>query len=119
MKRESGRRHGSLTDNEYFVLKALSSSPLYGYRVIKEVETRTLGEVRLSMASLYDALHRLQTAGLVEQVGDEIVDGRVRRMYEITGYGEEAIAGKERAINRMQAAHEGFAGRPGGEGFLT
>ena len=63
MKRESVRRQGSVTDNEYFVLKALIPNPLYGYRVIKEIEARTLGQVKLSVASLYDTLHRLQTAG--------------------------------------------------------
>ncbi len=112
MKRERARRHNSVTDNEYFVLKALIPNPLYGYRVIKEIEARTLGAVRLSVASLYDTLHRLETAGLVKQLGDEIVDGRVRRTYEITGGGEEAVAWKERAINQMQTGSERLADRP-------
>lgn len=112
MKREPVPRKGSVTDNEYLVLKALIPDPLHGYGVIKEIEARTQGEVKLSITSLYAALHRLQTAGLTKVVGDEIVDGRARKTYEITSLGDEAIARKERVINQMQTGKKRSADRP-------
>ncbi len=112
MNRESSRRKGGITDNEYFVLTALIPSPLHGYGVIKEIEARTQGEVKLGITSLYTALHRLQTAGLIDQIGEGIVDGRARKTYQITSLGEEAIARKERAINQMQTAKRRLASRP-------
>lgn len=91
MARSDSQLPKVLTETEYFVLSALVPTPLYGYRIVKEIEDRTRGDVKLSLASLYDALHRLQEVGLIEEFGQEVVDGRARKTYRLTAVGESAL----------------------------
>ncbi len=94
-----------ITDNDYFVLTALVPDPLHGYQIVKEIDRRTDGEKKLSLASLYDTIRKLEQSGLIQLVGEpEVVDGRARKTYEITASGGDAIVSKERLLLQMQAA---------------
>jgi DNA-binding PadR family transcriptional regulator len=103
MKKEiiSGKE---LTDNEYCVLNALASKPMYGYAIKKEVEQMTQGSKKLSLATLYDTLRKLLEDGLIARHEDfEVVDGRVRRSYQITGEGEHAIHEKYNSLKCLMS----------------
>jgi DNA-binding PadR family transcriptional regulator len=54
-----------------------------------------------SLATLYDMLHRLLSDGLIEKDKDEVIDGRVRRTYRITGLGQQAVSEKERILQLL------------------
>jgi PadR family transcriptional regulator, regulatory protein PadR len=56
--------------------------------------------VNLKPGSLYATLDRLQDEGLVEDAGEEIVAGRLRRYYTLTGKGAEAL---EKEIGRLES----------------
>ena len=73
---------------DFHILLALVAGPLHGYRIMKNVERDTGGEVRLEIGSLYRLLARLVAEGLIDD--RESADER-RRYYRITGAGRKAL----------------------------
>lgn len=84
----------------YLLLEALATGRQHGYALSKKVESDTDGEVRLGAGSLYNNLDRLLAAGLIEEAGAEVVDGRNRRYYQLTGSGRAQLA---EHVRQMQA----------------
>lgn len=82
------------------ILASLSDGPKHGYALIREAADMSDGRVTLKVGTLYAALERLAREGLVARAGEEIIDGRLRRFYSLTGDGEEALADE---IARMEA----------------
>jgi PadR family transcriptional regulator PadR len=85
----------------FFVLASLADGRKHGYGIIKDAEELSDGRVRLKVGTLYAALDRLQTEGLVAAAGDEIVAGRLRRYFELTESGAASLA----AESERQAAN--------------
>jgi DNA-binding PadR family transcriptional regulator len=100
----------------YFVLATLLDGPLHGHGIIKQVEQLSAGRVRLAAGTLYAALDRLAREGLIEAVGRETVNGRVRQYYALTGSGAAAVhAEAERmaaAARLVTARRTGRSGSP-------
>lgn len=96
----------------FLVLTALAAGELHGYGIIREAERLSDGRVRLRAGTLYATLDRLVGAGLVEQAGEEVVDGRLRRYYRLSGSGAAVLAAESRqraalareAIRRLRVA---------------
>lgn len=86
----------------YFILAALLDGPLHGYAIVGKAAELSAGRVRLSAGTLYTALDRLWAAGLIEPHGEEVVQGRLRRYYRISGAGTEAV--HEEAARLARAA---------------
>ena len=86
----------------YFLLACLLEGPLHGYAIIKRAEELSGGRVRLATGTLYTALDRLTGEGYVRLVSDEIVSGRVRRSYGLTGPGAAAL--RAEAVRMAEAA---------------
>ncbi len=95
-------KHIPMREPTYFVLASLLAGPLHGYAIIKRAAELSGGRVRLATGTLYTALDRLTGAGLVEQVGEEVVSGRTRRSYALTGAGASAV--RAEAIRMAEAA---------------
>ena len=60
--------------------------------------------MRLRAGTLYATLDRLAGEGLVEVVGEEVVDGRARRYYQLTASGTAILADESR--RRMMVSKE-------------
>jgi len=73
---------------DFHILLALAAGPLHGYRIMKDVERDTGGEVTLEIGSLYRLLARLVAEGLIDDI--ESADER-RRYYRITAAGRKAL----------------------------
>lgn len=94
----------------FLILTALVSEPLHGYALIAEIEKTSDGRVRLRVGTLYAALDRLTQEGLVAVESEEVVSGRLRRTYRVTGEGAAALAAEaermatlaRRARNRLR-----------------
>ena len=86
----------------FLMLTALAEEPRHGYAVIEDVAAMTGGRVRLRAGTLYAALDRLRTEGLIEVDHEEVVQSRLRRYYRLTAAGERALAA-ETARLREQA----------------
>jgi DNA-binding PadR family transcriptional regulator len=84
----------------FMILTALANGSQHGYGIITDVQEISGGRVRLRPGTLYTALDRLRTDGLIGVDGEEIVDGRLRRYYRLTPAGAKRL-GAEAA--RLQA----------------
>lgn len=82
----------------FLILTALLPQSLHGYALLSEVENVSGGRVRLRVGTLYAALDRLAEEGLVAVDSEEVVRGRLRRTYRVTGAGADALAAE---VDRM------------------
>jgi DNA-binding PadR family transcriptional regulator len=96
-----------LQEPSFLILTALAAGPQHGYGIMTDVAQISAGRVRLRAGTLYAALDRLATEGLLEADREEIVDARLRRYYRLTVAGEQRLAAE---ADRMQA-HASVAAR--------
>ena len=86
-----------LTPAVLHILLALADRERHGYGIMKEVEGRTGGEVRLGPGTLYGSIKRMLAEGLIEESEERPVpelDDQRRRYYRITDFGRR-VAGAE------------------------
>lgn len=86
---------GPLTPAMFHVLLALAGDDLHGYAILKEVELRTGGKVRLSTGTLYGIIKRLLNDGLIAELRSrpaEAQDDERRRYYRLTPQGRQVAA---------------------------
>ena len=76
----------------YLILTALAAGSQHGYGIIADVTEISDGRVRLRAGTLYTALDRLKTDGLIAVDREEIADGRLRRYYRLTPGGAQRLA---------------------------
>ncbi|MGO9977524.1 MAG: PadR family transcriptional regulator [Solirubrobacteraceae bacterium] len=76
----------------FLILTALAAGSKHGYGIITDVIGISNGTVRLRAGTLYTALDRLRTDGLIEVEREEVVDSRLRRYYRLTPVGSERLA---------------------------
>jgi DNA-binding PadR family transcriptional regulator len=84
----------------FLILTALVSAPQHGYGIMMDVEEISDGRVRLRAGTLYAALDRLTAEGLIEADREEVVDGRLRRYYRITGEGTQRLDAEVARLRR-------------------
>ena len=97
----------------FLILTALAAGAQHGYGIMIDVTRISDGRVRLRAGTLYAALDRLKSDGLVSSDKEEIVDGRLRRYYKITDEGSKELAAEVsrlRANAAVAAARLGLAG---------
>jgi PadR family transcriptional regulator PadR len=80
---------------ELLLLAALEGGPRHGYAIINELRDRSEGAFDLAEGTVYPALHRLERDGVVSSRWSQ-VEGRRRRIYELTGAGVAALADRRR-----------------------
>jgi DNA-binding PadR family transcriptional regulator len=88
----------------FLIMTALAEQPQHGYGVIADVGRISDGRVRLRAGTLYAALDRLRTEGLVEVDREEIVDTRLRRYYRLTAAGVTRLADETIRLRANAAA---------------
>ena len=95
-------------NTETLLLSLLSDEPMHGYRIVKEIEQRSLGYFQFKEGTLYPALHRLDAAGLIKGQWGVGSTGTQRRYYSITAKGQQVLEERleewrrfSRAINRF------------------
>jgi len=79
-------------ESAYLLLTALAQRENHGYALAQRVHELSDGDLKLGPGTLYGTLDRLQGAELIELTREEVVDGRNRRIYAITGAGTELLA---------------------------
>ncbi len=93
-------------DPSLLVLSSLAEGEKHGYAMVADIES--MAGVHLGPGTLYGALARLESQGLIEPVAEE---GR-RRPYRITGAGAELLGERlqtiasvaETGLTRLRAA---------------
>lgn len=69
------------------LLCLLAEQSMYGYQIIKELARRSQGYFKFKEGTLYPALHRLESRGLVAGKWQMLPSGRQRRYYFLTEKG--------------------------------
>lgn len=72
------------------ILAVVAGGPMHGYAIIAELRRRSGGTLALPEGTVYPALHRLETAGLLSSSWSA-GSGRRRRVYELTRRGRREL----------------------------
>ena len=75
---------------ELLLLATITSGATHGYAIIKALRERSGELLDLPDGTMYPALHRLESAGLLVSGWSE-GGGRRKRIYELTPAGREAL----------------------------
>ena len=95
-----------LQEPTFLILTALAAGAQHGYGIMSDVGKISDGRVKLRAGTLYAALDRLAAEQLIEADREEVVDGRLRRYYRLTGPGAQRLATEVERL-RAQAAVAG------------
>ena len=93
-----------LTPFAFQVLLAIADTPRHGYGIIREVDERTDGVIKLRTGTLYTLLQRLLDEGLIEESADRPhpdEDDERRRYYLVSSLGQSVLEAEAR---RLEAA---------------
>ena len=85
------------------ILLALAETERHGYAIMRDVEARTDGQLKLSPGTLYRAVARMVEQGLIVEVGTRRTraeDAR-RRYYRITGFGQAVARADVRRLLQL------------------
>jgi DNA-binding PadR family transcriptional regulator len=97
-----------LTPATFHILLALADRERHGYDIMREVDERTEGKVRMGPGTLYGSIKRLLSDGLVQELDerpDPQLDDERRRYYRLTDFGfRVATAEAERLAQLVKAA---------------
>jgi PadR family transcriptional regulator PadR len=89
------RRDLLKTSSDSLLLSVLQQEPMYGYKIVKELEKRSLGYFKFKEGTLYPALHRLEKSGLIIGKWRTLPNGRQRCYYYITDKGQARLASEK------------------------
>ncbi len=97
-----------LTPAMFHILLALADRERHGYDIMREVDERTEGKVRLGPGTLYGSIKRMLEAGWIEELDERPtpdLDDERRRYYQLTDFGYRlAVAEAERLAKLVKAA---------------
>ena len=79
---------------EILALYLLCQEDMYGYRIIREIATRSKDTFKLNEGTLYPILHMLEKEGHVTSYDGQSETGRSRRYYRITVQGKLHLAAR-------------------------
>ena len=88
------------------ILCSLADGALHGYAIKQSVEERTGGGIRLGPGTLYEAIQRLQSDGLIEENaprGEDPENGQQaqRRYYALTPRGWDVLKQELRQLDAI------------------
>lgn len=93
-----------LTPLAFQVLLALAGTDRHGYGIIREVDERTDGLIRLRTGTLYTLLQRLIEEALIEDAptpAGETTDDSRRKYYRLTELGRSVLGAEARRLESL------------------
>jgi|ERR1700736_436630 DNA-binding PadR family transcriptional regulator len=104
--RETGDKEEQppLTPAMFHVLLTLAGGEMHGYAILKEVERRTEGKVRLSAGTLYGIIKRLNGEGWIVESSTRPaagLDDERRRYYRLTELGRRVAVTETRRLEEL------------------
>ena len=92
----------------FHILLALADKDRHGYEIMREVDERTEGKMRVGPGTLYGSIKRMLNDGLIEELDerpDPELDDERRRYYRLSDLGRRvAIAEAERLDKLVKSA---------------
>jgi DNA-binding PadR family transcriptional regulator len=86
---------GRFSEPALLILISLADGPKHGYAMTEDIAR--IADLRLGPGTLYGAISRLETRGLIEAVGAE----DRRNPYRITALGEKALRARLASIQNV------------------
>ncbi|MGL5379589.1 PadR family transcriptional regulator [Clostridium sp.] len=77
------------------ILSLLKRKEMYGYEMIKEIETKSNGVFSFKEGTLYPILHSLENENFIQSYWDTTEGKRKRKYYKITEEGLNGLKEKE------------------------
>ena len=93
-----------LTPAMFHILLALADKERHGYHIMREVDERTEGNVKLGPGTLYGSIKRMMADGLIEELEerpDPELDDERRRYYRLTDFGFRVAAAEAQRLEQM------------------
>ena len=93
-----------ITGSAFYILLALADGPRHGLGIIEDIERRTEGAVGLGPGTLYHAIRKLESTGLIVESAERPVpelDDPRRRYYSITDKGREIVTREAARLDRI------------------
>lgn len=94
---------------DLIVLSLLRARASYAYELAKTISEMTSGQYTIKQTTLYSALKRLQTAGLVDPYAATSTSGKPRTYYRLTDAGAAHLADKLSEWEATKALVDRFA----------
>jgi PadR family transcriptional regulator PadR len=95
---------------DLLILALVDEQDLHGYDIGRQIELRSSGTLRFTLASLYATLYRLEERALIKGRWVEKAGQRRRRYYRITEGGRKVLASQREDWGRFIAALSEVAG---------
>ena len=86
---------GRFTEPALLILISLADGPKHGYAMIDDIAT--MADIRFGPGTLYGAITRLESRGLIERLDAE----DRRNPYRLTGLGEKALRARLASIQAI------------------
>ena len=93
-----------LTPAMFHILLALADQERHGYHIMREVDERTNGNVKLGPGTLYGSIKRMMADGLIEELDerpDPELDDERRRYYRLTDFGYRVASAEAQRLEQM------------------
>lgn len=94
---------------DLLLLAILSEGPAHGYAVIESLRSRSNGTFDLPEGTIYPALHRLESQGLLHSRWSED-SVRRKRIYQLTPKGQQALAQRQEEWKKFSKAIDATVG---------
>ena len=88
---------------DLLLLAILSDGPAHGYAVIEALRSRSGGTFNLPEGTVYPALHRLESQGLLRSSWSED-SARRKRIYQLTPKGQQMLAKRQEEWKKFSKA---------------
>ena len=89
---------------DMLILEAVTLRPLHGYGVLLRIKQISKDALDIPQGSLYPALYRLETQGLIDAEWGQSDNGRRAKFYTVTPEGRRRLREETAGWNRLSAA---------------
>jgi PadR family transcriptional regulator PadR len=104
MSKQADLLQGTL---ELLILKALSLDPMHGYGILLRIQQLSKDRLQIQQGSLYPALYRLESRGLIEAEWGESDNKRKAKYYQLTAAGRRQLQVETDQWRRLSAGVAG------------
>jgi transcriptional regulator len=87
---------------DMLILKAVSLRPLHGYGILLRIQQLSSDVLQIPQGSLYPALYRLETNGLLKFEWGESDNRRRAKFYSLTPRGKKHLHAEEEQWDRLR-----------------
>jgi PadR family transcriptional regulator, regulatory protein PadR len=92
---------------DLLVLKAVSLEPVHGYGILLRIQQLSSGKLQILQGSLYPALYRLETGGLIAAEWGESENNRRAKFYKLTAQGRRRLKSETENWKRLSSGVTG------------